>query len=430
MRYLPINKSFFIKNREAFSSKLKKGGIAIFLSHDIYPTNADGTFPFRQNNDLFYLTGIDQEDSVLVLFPEASEEKHKVLLFIKETNEHIAIWEGAKLTKSEARGLSGIETVYWEKDFEKIVHTLILESQCIYLNANEHGRAEKTVQTREDRYTLSIKQNYPLHQLERTSPILHELRTIKTAEEIEQVSRACKITGDAFQRVLKFTKPGVYEFEIEAEITHEFLRQRSSGPAYASIIASGKDACVLHYVSNDKKCEDGALILMDFGSAYGNYASDITRTIPVNGKFTPRQKEVYQSVLTILKRSTELLKPGNTFEAYQKSVVQFVEEELIKLKLLDQDEVKKQHPDQPLYRKYFMHGISHFLGLDVHDVGNRKGEMKAGMLLTCEPGIYIKEEGIGIRLENDILITPEGPQNLTEFIPIEPEEIEALMNQS
>lgn len=429
MRYLPINKSFFIKNREAFSSRLKKGGIAVFLSNDIYPTNADGTFPFRQNNDLFYLTGIDQEDTLLVLFPNASDEKHKTILFIKETNEHIAVWEGAKLSKQEARELSGIETVYWEKDFEKIIHLLFLEAQCIYLNANEHGRAEKSVQTKEDRYTEFLKQKYPLHTLERSSPILHELRSIKTDQEIEQVLRACQITGDAFQRVLKFTKPGVYEFEIEAEIAHEFLRQRSSGPAYASIIASGKDACVLHYITNDKKCEAGELILMDFGSAYGNYASDLTRTIPVNGKFTPRQKEVYSSVLHILKESTLLLKQGNTFENYQNSVVQLVETELIKLKLLDPEAVKKQNPDQPLYRKYFMHGISHFLGLDVHDVGNRKGEMKVGMLLTCEPGIYIKEEGIGIRLENDILITPEGPKNLMEFIPIEIEEIEALMRQ-
>ncbi len=428
MRYLPINKSFFIQNRKAFSSRLKKGGIAVLLSHDIYPTNADGTFPFRQNNDLFYLSGIDQEDTVLVLFPDASEEKHKTILFIKETNEHIAIWEGAKLNKSEALELSGIETIYWEKDFDKIIHTLFLEAQTIYLNANEHGRAEKSVQTKEDRFTTCVKQNYPLHSIERSSPILHELRTIKTSEEIEQVSRACKITGDAFQRVLKFTKPGVYEFEIEAEITHEFIRQRSSGPAYTSIIASGKEACVLHYVSNNKQCEDGELILMDFGSAYGNYASDLTRTVPVNGKFTPRQREVYASVLHILKQATKLLKPGNTFEAYQTAVIQLVEEELIKLKLLDKEDVKKQDPQQPLYRKYFMHGISHFLGLDVHDVGNKKGEMKAGMLLTCEPGIYIKEEGIGIRLENDILITPEGPKNLMESIPIELEEIEALMS--
>ena len=427
MRYLPINKSFFLKNREAFGSRLKKGALAIFLSNDIYPTNADGTFPFRQNNDLFYLSGIDQQDTLLVLFPDASEEKHKAILFIKETNEHIAVWEGAKLTKAEACELSGVETIYWEKDFEKIIHLLFLEAHCIYLNANEHGRAEKSVQTKEDRYTAFIKQNYPLHSFERSSPILQELRTIKKPEEVEQVSRACKITGDAFQRVLKFIKPGVYEFEIEAEITHEFIRQRSSGPAYASIIASGKDACVLHYVSNDKKCEAGELVLMDFGSAYGNYASDLTRTIPVNGKFTPRQKEVYQSVLHILKESIKLLKPGNTFDAYQKSVVEMVERELIKLKLLDKDEVAKQNLDQPLYKKYFMHGISHFLGLDVHDVGNKKGEMKAGMLLTCEPGIYIKEEGIGIRLENDILITPNGPQNLMEYIPIEIEEIEALM---
>jgi len=427
MRYLPINKSFFIQNRDAFSSRLKKGGIAVFLSHDIYPTNADGTFPFRQNNDLFYLSGIDQEDSALVLFPDASEEKHKIILFIKETNEHIAIWEGAKLSKAEARELSGIETIYWEKDFEKIIHPLFLEAQSISLNANEHGRAEKSVQTKEDRFTMFVKQHYPLHPIERSSPVLHELRTLKTSAEIEQVSRACKITGDAFQRVLKFMKPGVYEFEIEAEIIHEFIRQRSSGPAYVSIIASGKDACVLHYVANDKQCADGELVLMDFGSAYGNYASDLTRTIPVNGKFTPRQRDVYSSVLHILKESTKLLHPGNTFEAYQTAVVRLVEEELIKLHLLDREEVNKQDPQQPLYRKYFMHGISHFLGLDVHDVGNRKGEMKAGMLLTCEPGIYIKEEGIGIRLENDILITPQGPKNLMEFIPIEIEEIEALM---
>ncbi|MDB5274867.1 MAG: X-Pro aminopeptidase [Chitinophagaceae bacterium] len=429
MRYLPINKSFFIKNREAFSSKLKKGGIAIFLSNDIYPTNADGTFPFRQNNDLFYLTGIDQEDTLLVLFPDATEEKHKVILFIKETNEHIAIWEGAKLTKAEAQELSGIGTVYWEKDFEKIVHTLLLDAQHIYLNANEHGRAEKSVQTKEDRYATHIKQHYPLHSLERSAPIIQDLRVIKTTEEIEQVSKACQITGDAFQRVLKFVKPGVYEFEIEAEITHEFLRQRSYGPAYPSIIASGKEACVLHYVTNNKICKDGELILMDFGSSYGNYAADLTRTIPVNGTFTPRQKEVYQSVLHILKQSTLLLKIGNTFENYQKEVVQLVEEELIKLKLIDPQEVKKQNPDNPLYRKYFMHGISHFLGLDVHDVGVRKGAMKAGMLLTCEPGIYIQEEGIGIRLENDILITPNGPLNLMESIPIEINDIEKLMKK-
>jgi Xaa-Pro aminopeptidase len=399
------------------------------LSNDLYPTNADGTFPFRQNNDLFYLSGIDQEDTILVLFPDAAEAKHKVILFIRETNDHIAIWEGAKLTKTEARELSGIDTIYWEKDFDKIMHNLLLEAQCIYLNANEHGRAEKTTQTKEDRYTVTIKQNYPLHPLERSAPIVHELRTLKTKEEIEQINTACKITGDAFQRVLKFVQPGIYEFEIEAEITHEFLRQRSSGPAYPSIIASGKDACVLHYVSNNKVCQEGDLILMDFGSSYGNYASDLTRTIPVGGKFSPRQKEVYLSVLHILKEATLLLKLGNTFENYQNEVVALVETELIKLRLLNAEDIKKQDPANPLYKKYFMHGISHFLGLDVHDVGNRKGEMKAGMLLTCEPGIYIKEEGIGIRLENDILITSNGPVNIMSSIPIEVEEIELLMKK-
>ena len=430
MRYLPINKSFFIQNRAEFCRKLKPNSIAIFLSHDIYPTNADATFPFKQNNDLFYLSGIDQEDTILLLFPGAIDQQHQCILFIRETSPHIAIWEGEKLTQDQASLLSGIDTIYWEKDFETMLEVLLAQASTIYINNNEHGRAEKKIKNREERFGEALKTKHPSHLFERSAPLMHELRVIKKQKEIDQVIKACSITEGAFDRVLKFTKPGVFEFEIEAEVAHEFLMNRSSGPAYASIIASGKDACVLHYITNNKVCQSGDLILMDFGAAYGNYASDMTRTIPVNGKFTARQKEVYQAVLTILKASTALLYPGNTFENYQKEVNLMVEAQLIKIGLLNQEDVVAQDPKNPLFKKYFMHGISHFLGLDVHDVGERTGIMKEGMLLTCEPGIYIQEEGLGIRLENNILITSNGPLDLMSSIPIEIEDIENKMNKS
>lgn len=427
MRYLPINKSFFIQNREEFCAKLKPKSIAIFLSHDIYPTNADATFPFKQNNDLFYLCGINQEDTMLILYPDAKEEKDKCILFIRETNEHIAIWEGEKLTMTQAEILSGISSIYWDKEFETVLHRLLKDVENLYLNTNEHARAEKKIANREERFGALLKAQYTSLHIERSAPLMHELRVIKKKEEIEQIKKACAITQHAFDRVLRFIKPGVFEFEIEAEITHEFLKRRSYGPAYPSIIASGKDACVLHYVTNNKSCESGDLILMDFGAEYGNYASDLTRTVPVNGKFSPRQKEVYQAVLSILKQSTALLYPGNTFENYQKAVNAMVEQELIGLKLLKKEEVLNQDPKNPLFKKYFMHGISHFLGLDVHDVGDRTGTMKEGMILTCEPGIYIKEENLGVRLENNILITAEGPVNLMEGVSIEIEDIENKM---
>jgi len=373
------------------------------------------------------LTGIDQEDTMLILYPDALEQKHRCILFIRETNEHIAIWEGEKLSQTQARDLSGIESIYWEKDFETMLDSLIEKAESIYLNSNEHDRAEKKVSTKEDRLKHELSAKYPAHGIEPSAPFMHALRVIKKAEEITQIKKACSITEGAFDRTLQFIKPGVFEFEIEAEIAHEFHLNRSLGPAYPSIIASGKDACILHYTSNNKVCTDGDLILMDFGAEYGKYASDLTRTVPVNGKFSPRQKEVYQAVLSILNQSTQLLYPGNTFEAYQKDVNAMVEEQLIKLQLLDKNDVLKQDPKKPLFRTYFMHGISHFLGLDVHDVGDRTGIMKEGMLLTCEPGIYIKEEQLGIRLENDILITSNGPENLMSSIPIEIEEIEYKM---
>ncbi len=427
MRYLPINKSFFIQNRVEFCAKLKPSSIAIFLSHDIYPTNADATFPFKQNNDLFYLSGINQEDTMLILYPDAKEDQHKCILFIRETNEHIAIWEGEKLSMNQAQSLSGITTIYWEREFDNILNLLLKDVENIYLNTNEHARADKKILNREERYGELLKAKYPSHVIKRSAPLMHELRVIKKKEEIEQIQKACSITQDAFDRVLNFIKPGVFEFEIEAEITHEFLTHRSYGPAYPSILASGKDACVLHYVTNNKACQSGDLILMDFGAEYGNYASDLTRTVPVNGKYTPRQKEVYQAVLRILKKSTALLYPGNTFENYQKAINAMVEEELIGLKLLQSKDVLTQDPKNPLFKKYFMHGISHFLGLDVHDVGERTGIMKEGMILTCEPGIYIREEHLGIRLENNILITAQGPVNLMEGISIEIEDIENKM---
>jgi Xaa-Pro aminopeptidase len=406
---------------------MKSSSLAIFHSNDTMPTNADGVMPFKQNSDMFYLSGIDQEETVLVLFPDAKNEKHRELLFIRETNDHIAIWEGQKLSKEEASKRSGIETIYWTSQLDSILPQLIFECEHIYLNSNEHGRADRVVQTRDDRYVHSFKQQYPLHRLERSAPILSELRTIKSVYEIDLMQQACQITEKAFRRVLDFVEPGIWEFEIEAEILHEFLIHRSRGPAYASIIASGANACVLHYTTNNKKCQEGEVILMDFGAEYANYASDLTRCIPVSGTFSKRQRNVYQAVHRILKKASELLVPGNSFEEYNREVAAMVEKELVELKLLSKSDIKKQDKRAPLYRKYFMHGVSHYLGLDVHDVGSKHQLFQEGMVLTVEPGIYIPEEGLGIRLENDFLITKSKPLDLMRDIPLDSEEIEELM---
>ncbi|HEY8402812.1 MAG TPA: aminopeptidase P N-terminal domain-containing protein [Cytophagaceae bacterium] len=428
MRYSPIDNKLFIKNRENFQAKLKPNSIAIFQSNDVLPTNADGTMPFRQNNDLFYLSGIDQEETILILYPDAKQESHKEILFLRETNEHIATWEGEKLTKDQARELSGIKNIYWNNEFESVLNTLISDAEYIYLNSNEHSRAEKTIDTKEDRFNKWCMERYPLHKYERAAPILHQLRSIKSDIEIELIKEACKITEKAFRRILKFVKPGVMEYEIEAEITHEFIKNRSRGHAYMPIIASGKDSCVLHYITNNKQCKDGDLLLLDFGAEYANYASDLTRTIPVNGKFSKRQKEVYLAVLKVMKFATSRLVVGNNLTDYNKEVGEVMQEELIRLGLLKAEDVKNQDSNAPLYKKYFMHGTSHFLGLDVHDVGSRYMPFQEGMVFTCEPGIYIRDEKIGIRLENDILITKNGPVDLMKNIPLELEEIESLMN--
>ncbi len=429
MKYSPIDKSLFITNRTRLTEKIKPKSIAVFNSNDIMPTSADGTHPFVQNTDLFYLTGIDQEESTLLICPDAVDKKHRQVFFIKETNEQIAVWEGNKYTKEQATEISGIDTIYWTSEFQRVFRDLIFECKHIYLNSNEHLRADVTVETRDARFLKWCVANYPLHKYERVAPIMHYLRTIKSDAEIDLIRKASKITEGAFRRLLKFIKPGVWEFEIEAEIYHEFLKNRSNGPAYPLVIASGQNSCVLHYVKNNRQCHDGELLLLDFGAEYAHYASDVTRTIPVSGHFTERQKNIYEAVLRIQKAAISMLRPGITLEEYNKEVGSLVQKELILLGLIDTKTLKDQPDEQLLYKKYFMHGASHHLGLDVHDYGGKYRKFEAGMVLTCEPGIYVREEAIGIRLENNILITKDDPIDLTQNIPIEVDEIETLMNE-
>ncbi len=428
MKYEQIDKKLFVENRKLFSVKLKENTLAIFNANDIMPTNADGSMPFRQNNDLFWLSGIDQEESVLIISPNHSDENMREILFLKETSELIAIWEGAKLTKEDAQKTSGIKTVFWLDELEDKLAELISEVDAIFLNKNTHSRSTSDVQTRDDRFRLKIAEKFSGKQIKEAAPIMHELRVIKSEDEIKLMQTACNITEKGFRRILPFIKPGRMEYEIEAELIHEFLKHRSSGFAYQPIIGSGIDSCVLHYVNNNKECKNGEILLMDFGAEYANYASDLTRTIPVNGKFTDRQKAVYTSVLHVMKEATKMLAPGTIFKDYNKEVARIMEFELIKLGLLNKHDVQKQDSKNPLYKKYFMHGTSHYLGLDVHDVGSFDSPMREGMVFTCEPGIYILEEELGIRLENDILITTNGPNDLMKDIPVEIEEIETLMS--
>jgi Xaa-Pro aminopeptidase len=427
MKYAPINPELFVQNRANFVKQLKPCSLAVFHSNDVMPTNADGTMAFRQNNDLLYLSGVDQEESILLLFPESKDARLKEILFVRETSDLILTWEGYKLTKEQAREVSGIQTVFWTHEFKSVLNALMSEVEHVYLNTNEHLRAVIEVETRDARFVKWCKEHYPLHQYQRSAPIMHNLRAIKSPYEIAQIQKACDITEKAFRRLLKFIKPGVMEYEIEAELYHEFLRNRSRGPAYGSIIASGANACILHYVDNDQECKDGNVILMDFGAEYANYASDLSRSVPVNGKFTPRQKDVYNAVLHVMKVASNMLVVGNTLDQYHKFVGSVMENELIKLGLLNEQDVKNQDPEKPLYKQYFMHGTSHFLGLDVHDVGSKFRPFEEGMVFTCEPGIYIREEGLGIRLENDFLITKNGAQDLMKNIPLELEDIERLM---
>ena len=429
MKYLPIDNKLFIKNRKKFTAQMKPNSLAVFNSNDIYPISADSTIPFEQHRDIFYLSGVDQEESILVLFPDAPKENHKEILFLKETNEHIAVWEGEKLTKEAALKTSGIKTVYWLQDLEKIMFEIMTQCDTVYINTNEHYRASVETETREDRFTKWLKDKYPAHNVAKSNPILQRLRSVKEKIELDLMQHACDITEKGFRRILNFVKPNVWEYEIEAEFMHEFLNNRSRKFAYTPIIASGNNANVLHYIENNQQCIAGDLILLDVGAEYANYSSDMTRTIPVSGKFTKRQKDVYNAVNRVKDDATKLLVPGALWTEYHIEVGKLMTSELLGLGLLDKADVKNEDPDWPAYKKYFMHGTSHHMGLDTHDYGILTEPIKANMVFTVEPGIYIPDEGFGIRLEDDVVVQAKGePFNLMKNIPIEVEEIEDLMN--
>lgn len=429
MKYLPIDSSLFINNRKNFTAKMKPNSLAVFNSNDIYPISADSTMPFQQHRDIFYLSGVDQEESILVLFPDCPKEKHREILFLKETNAHIAIWEGEKLTKEKAFETSGIKTVYWLQDMEKIMFELMTQCDTVYINTNEHYRANVETETREDRYTKWLKEKYPAHSVAKSAPILQRLRSVKSQIELDLIQQACNITEKGFRRILNFVKPDVWEYEIEAELMHEFLLNRSKGFAYTPIIASGNNANVLHYIENNKQCKAGDLILFDTAAEYANYSSDLSRTIPVSGKYSDRQKAVYNAVLRVKNEATKLLTPGTIWADYHVEVGKIMTSELLGLGLLDKADIQNEKPDWPAYKKYFMHGTSHHMGLDTHDYGILTEPMQANMVFTVEPGIYIPEEGFGIRLEDDVVIQKNGePFNLMRNIPIEIEEIEDIMN--
>ncbi|WP_431167493.1 aminopeptidase P family protein [Tenacibaculum halocynthiae] len=429
MKYDPINSSLFIKNRKNFMAQMKPNSIAVFNSNDIYPVSADSTLPFEQHRDIFYLSGVDQEESILVLFPECPKPQFREILFLRETNEHIAVWEGEKLTKEKAYTSSGIKTVFWLQDLEKIMFELMSYAETIYINTNEHYRANVETETREDRFTKWLREKYPAHSVAKSNPILQRLRSVKDSIELNLIQSACDITEKGFRRVLGFVKPGVWEYEIEAEYIHEFVRNRSKKFAYTPIIASGNNANVLHYIENNQQCKSGDLILMDVGAEYANYSSDMTRTIPVSGRFSDRQKEVYNAVNKVKNEATKMLVPGTIWADYHIEVGKIMTSELLGLGLLDKADVQSEDPNWPAYKKYFMHGTSHHMGLDTHDYGLLHEPMKANMVFTVEPGIYLPKEGFGIRLEDDVVVQENGnPFNLMRNIPIEADEIEELMN--
>jgi Xaa-Pro aminopeptidase len=428
MRYEHIDNKLFIANREKLVRQMKPGSVAILVSNDMMPRGADSFYPFRQNPDMFYLTGVDQEETFLVLFPDAPLPEWKEILFVRETNEHIAAWEGEKLNKEEGTHVSGIKNVQWSNMFEKMLPAIMFEAKHCYLNSNEHARYSSEADFAELRYTRKIRAQFPLHSYERLAPIMHQLRAVKHEAEIHLMKHAAEITKKGFDRVLHFLRPGVMEYEVEAEITHEFIRNGSRGHAYEPIIASGASACVLHYIVNDKPCKDGDLMLLDFGAEYAGYSSDLTRCAPVNGLFSARQKQVYNAVLRVFYETKKNLRPGHILRENLKATQEMIEKECVDLGLITTEQIKNQDPNNPAYRKYFFHGVSHFLGIDVHDIGNHYRPISENMVFTCEPGIYIKEEGIGIRIEGDMLITHTQPIDLLGAVPIEVEEIEDIMN--
>ena len=428
MRHRNINNKLFTENRKRLSELLPAKSLAIVNANDILPTNADGTLIMQPNADLFFLSGIEQEQSVLLVFPDAADEKNREILFLREPNEHLKIWEGYKHSKEDAKKISGIKNIQWLSDFPVIFRSLILESESAYLNSNEYKRAQIEIETRDIRFIQQCKTDFPLHDFRRLAPLLHKLRITKTDLEIELLKEAVDITAKGFRRMLRFVKPGVTEYEIEAELAREYIKRRGKF-AYSPIIASGKNNCVLHYLQNDQICKKGQLLLMDAASSYANYNADLTRTIPVSGKFTRRQKTVYNAVLRVLRSSIKSATVGKLHCEWQKESQSHMNEELIKLGLLKANQVKNQDPNNPACRKYYMHGLGHPLGLDVHDVGDLNIPFSIGTVLTVEPGIYLPEEGFGVRLEDDIIITEKGPLNLMDKTPIEADEIESLMNR-
>ena len=428
MKYDKINAQLFIKNRKNFASAMKKNSLAVFNSNDIYPISADSTIPFEQHTDILYLSGVNQEESVLVLFPDCPKENLREVLFVRETNDHIAVWEGEKLTKEAAFETSGIQTVFWLQDLEKVLFEMSSYCDTFYINTNEHYRANVETETREDRFTKWLLAKYPAHSVAKSNPILQRLRAVKDPIELDLMQQACNITEKGFRRILNFIKPSVWEYEIEAELLHEFIRNRSKGFAYTPIIASGNNANVLHYIENNQQCKAGDLILLDVAAEYATYKSDLTRTVPVSGKFSVRQKAVYNAVNEVKKEATKMLLPGTLWKEYHVEVGKLMTSELLKLGLLDKADIQNEYKNWPAYKKYFMHGTSHHIGLDTHDYGLLHEPMQANNVFTVEPGIYIPKEGFGIRLEDDVVIQEKGaPFNLMANIPIEAAEIEDIM---
>jgi Xaa-Pro aminopeptidase len=427
-RYKLINQQLFIENRKRFVAKLKSNSIAIFNSNAVMPRNGDANYDFKQNSDMFWLTGIDQEECAVVLFPDCPVPAYREALFLKRTNEHIALWDGHKYTKEEGTAASGIKNVFWYDEFDGLMRAVIQMADYVYLNTNENDRASNTAPYKDLVFAKQMKERFPLHKFERSAPIMQRLRSVKSPLEVEYMKHAIEISNKMFHRILKSVKPGMMEYEVEADIIHEYIRNGAAGHSFAPIVAGGQNACTLHYIDNADVCKDGDLLLVDSGADYGNYISDMTRVLPINGKFSPRQKDVYNAVLRVMREAKKMLKPGVLLMEYHANVCQVMEKELVDLKLLTMDDIKNQDPNWPAFKKYYAHGTSHFLGLDVHDVGMRYEPMQANMMFSCEPGIYIQAEGIGIRLENEILITDDGCVDLMEHIPIEADEIESLMN--
>jgi len=429
MKYLPLNAGIFVQNRERFVSRMQKNAIAIFTSNDEVPSNGDAIYRFKQNSDLFWLSGITQEDSMVILFPDNPDPKYREVLVLVRPNELKEKWDGKRLRVKEAQETSGMQTIVWLDSLDGLLQPWIHLADAIYLDSNENDRKASLVRSRDYRFIDEMKSRYPLHQYLRAAKIMKEVRAIKTALEVEVLQKAIDITENTFRRLLQFIKPGVMEYEIEAEIVHSFLSQRATGEAYGSIIASGDRARTLHYVSNSEECKDGELILMDFGAEYGGYCADLTRTVPVNGKFTRRQKTVYNACLHLHDYAKSILKPGINILDYTDKIGEEATQQFLKIGLLRKSDVKNEDPENRAYRKYLYHGISHLLGVDVHDLGTRTEPIKAGMVFTVEPGIYIEEEQMGVRIENNLWITRNGNKDLMKNIPITAEEIETLMKK-